>query len=108
MAPVVQVSASVEAYERFLQARRLIQGRTPDGMKAAGGLLDEALALDPDYAPAMASAALVKLLLADARGTYGVMPLTEAVARARPLLDRALSLDPQLADGYAVLGVLYQ
>ena len=108
VAPVVQVSASVEAYERFLQARRLIQGRTPDGMRAAGGLLDEALALDPDYAPAMASAALVKLLLADARGFYGVMPLTEAVARARPLLDRALSLDPRLADGHAVLGVLYQ
>jgi TolB-like protein len=64
-APVAQAAASLPAYDLFLQARRLIQGRTRSGIEAARKLLDDALALDPDYAPALAAAAQAVLLLND-------------------------------------------
>jgi TolB-like protein/Tfp pilus assembly protein PilF len=106
-APVAHGTASMPAYELFLQARRLIQGRGRAGLEAARGLLDEALALDPDYAPAHAAAAQVVLLLAATPNTYGDLPLAEAVAAAQPRLDRALALDPQLAEAHAVQGLLF-
>jgi TolB-like protein/Tfp pilus assembly protein PilF len=106
-APVAHGTASMPAYELFLQARRLIQGRTRAGIEAARELLDEALALDPDYAPAQAAAAQAVLLLAATSGTYGNIPLGQAVAEAQPRLDRALALDPQLAEAHAVQGLLF-
>ncbi len=107
-APVAQAASSLPAYDLFLQARRLIQGRTRNGLGAARKLLDEALALDPDYAPAQAAAAQVLLLLNNEvwRG-YGDIPTDEAVALAQPLLDRALALDPDLAEAHAVQGLLF-
>ena len=107
-APVAQAAASLPAYDLYLQARRLIQGRTRNGLGAARELLDEALALDPDYAPALAAAAQVLLLLNNEvwRG-YGDIPMDEAVALAQPLLDRALALDPDLAEAHAVQGLLF-
>jgi len=107
-APVAQAAASLPAYDLFLQARRLIQGRTRSGLGAARELLAEALELDPDYAPAQAAAAQVLLLLNNEvwRG-YGDIPTDEAVALAQPLLDRALALDPDLAEAHAVQGLLF-
>lgn len=98
---------SIPAYERFLEARRLIQERRRSSLVAARGLLDEALELDPDYAPALASRAQAALLLRAGPGTYGETPLAEAVAQAKPLIERALSLDPELATAHAVRGLMY-
>lgn len=98
---------SMPAYERFLEARRLIQQRSRSNLVTARGLLDEALALDPEYAPALAARAQVALLLSDGPNTYGETPLTEAVAEAEPLIERALALDPELAAAHAVRGVKF-
>jgi TolB-like protein len=107
-APVAQAAASLPAYDLFLQARRLIQGRTRAGLEAARELLDDALALDPDYAPALAAAAQALLLLADEWVLgHGDIPLDRASAMAQPLIDRALALDPNLADAHAVQGLLF-
>ena len=107
-APVAHAAASMPVYERFLQARRLIEWRGRTGLEAARDLLDEALELDPDYAPAHAAAAQAVLLLADEPGSYGDIPLDQAVAQAQPLIDRALELNPQLAEAHAVQGLLFQ
>lgn len=98
---------SVEAYDRYLRARQWIHTRDRSLMEQASMLLDEALTIDPDYAPALAQKALVMLLLSDADGSYGDIPLAEAHRVARPLLDRALELDPELAEAHAILGLLY-
>lgn len=98
---------SMPAYERFLEARRLIQQRGRSSLEAAGGLLDEALERDPDYAPALAARAQVALMLSDTLGAYGEIPLTEAVAEAEPLIERALDLNPELATAHAVRGLKF-
>jgi len=69
-------------------------------------MLDQALAIDPRYAPALAQRALAVYLLSDSPGAYGDIP--EAIARpeALGLLERALTIDPELAEAYAIRGLL--
>ncbi len=106
-APVAQPAASLPAYELFLHARRLIHGRTRSGIEAARQLLDDALALDPDYAAALAASAQAVLLLNNRPSGYGDIPPDQAAAMAQPLLDRALALDPGLAEAHAAQGMLF-
>jgi hypothetical protein len=44
----------LEAYDLYLRARTLIYGRSMEGLREARRLIDGALLLDPDYAPALA------------------------------------------------------
>jgi len=106
-APVARPAASLPAYDLFLQARRLIQGRTRSGMEAARGLLEEALKLDPNYAAALAAQAQTLYMLNNAGSGYGDIPLEQATAMAQPLLDRALALDPKLAEAHALQGLIF-
>ncbi len=99
-------TSSIEAYEHFLEARQLVQGRSVEGLRRALELLDRALELDPGFAPALAQSALAWLMLSDARITPGSAPLASAISSARPLLDRALDLNPRLASAHAVQGLL--
>ena len=99
-------TTSIEAYELFLEARQLVQARSVEGLERAIELLDRALALDPDFAPALAESSLAWLMLSDARITPGDVPLASAMSNARPLLNRAIEQDPQLAAAHAVRGLL--
>ena len=75
-------------------------------MEDAARLLDQALALDGEYAPALVQRALAWHLLSDAFGAYGDIPAEDADARAQVLVDKAIAIDPSLADAYAVQGLL--
>lgn len=95
------------AYDLYLQARTLIYGRTVSGLKQARALIDQALALDPDYAPALAASGELWMLLADAPDSYGEVPANQAYSAARAQLQRALALNPELADAHAAMGLLF-
>lgn len=101
------VPTPVEAYEKYLQARQWIHSRDRQLMEAAAVMLDEALAIDPNYAPALAQKALAIMLLSNSDGAYGDIPLDVALRESRPLIDKALELDPDLAEAHAVLGLWY-
>ena len=98
---------SMEAYNLYLEARRLVQGRSLQGLERARELLDRALKLDPAFAPTLAESALVRLMLSDASITPGDVPLASALSSARPLIDQALDIDPRLAEAHAVKGLLH-
>ena len=102
------VHTSVEAYEKYLQGRQWIHTRDRRLMEEASVLLDEALDIDPNYAPALAQKALVLILLSNAGGTYGDIPLDVALRESRPLIDKALEINPELAEAHAVLGLWYR
>jgi TolB-like protein len=94
------------AFDLYLVARQRIRTRNPELMFEAMEMLDEALEIDPDYAPALAQRALAVFLLSDSPGAYGDIPEAQALAEARRLLDRALAIDPRLAEAHAVLGLI--
>jgi TolB-like protein/Tfp pilus assembly protein PilF len=71
-------------------------------------LLNEALSIDPEYAPALAQKALGIMLLSNAGGAYGDIPVDVALRESRPLIDKALELAPELAEAHAILGLWYR
>jgi TolB-like protein/Flp pilus assembly protein TadD len=96
----------IEAYDLYLIARQKIYTRDKTEMEDASRLLDQALAIDPDYVPALAQKALAVYLLSDHTGAYGDIPIAEALAVSRPMVNRAIELDPKLAEAHAVSGLM--
>jgi TolB-like protein len=94
-----------QAYELYLLAKQRMYQRTGPTIEAAAELLDRAIAIDPDYAPAYAQRGIANLLLA--KGNYGNIPREQARSQAKLYLDKALALDPMLAEAWAVLGLYY-
>ncbi len=94
-----------KAYERYLLARQRMYERTELSIQAAGDLLDEAIAIDPNYAPAYAQRGIASLLLSVT--SYGSIPKDQARAEARRYLDQALALDANQAEALAGMGLYY-
>jgi TolB-like protein/Tfp pilus assembly protein PilF len=96
----VPTTRNLEAYDLYLLGRHHWYGRTEAGMRRARELFQQAIDLDPEYAPAWsgladASAVLASWQFADPAEMYPV-----AVEAAR----RALELDDSLAEAHASLG----
>ncbi|HKX55707.1 MAG TPA: hypothetical protein VJN01_06390, partial [Xanthomonadales bacterium] len=92
-----------QAYDLYLLAGQRIYERNEASLQMASDLLNEAISIDPGYAPAYAQLGIATLLLSD--NNYGSIPVAAANAKARTLLDRALELDPQQAEAMAGLGL---
>ena len=87
------------AYEAYLTGRSLLYRRSRDGIRGALDQFQRAIAEDSAYAPAYAG-------LASAYGlwafyAYPGIDFYEAYARSWALADRAIALDPDLAEAYA-------
>jgi tetratricopeptide (TPR) repeat protein len=88
------------AYNLYLKGRYHWNRQTPDGLSKAAELFGQAIAEDPEYAPAWAG-------LADyyaAVGFWSVMPPDAVWPKARTNALRAVELDPQLAHAQTALG----
>jgi TolB-like protein len=104
---VIAKRADTEAYDLYLLAKQRLYERTGPTIEAAAELLDRAIALDPNYAPAYAQRGIATLLLMEGSGTYGDIPLQQALAQGRLYVDKALQLDPDLAEAWAGMGLYY-
>jgi TolB-like protein len=92
------------AYEAYLTGRSLMYRRTREGIRGAVEQFQQAIAEDSAYAPAYAGLASVYRLW-----TWYAYPGTEfyeADGRALAVADRAIALDPDLAEGYAARGII--
>ena len=94
---------SPDVYERYLLAKQRIYERTGPAIDSAILLLDEAIKADPNYAPIYAQRGIATSLLSVRQ--YGSIPELEASRRGRTYIDKALELDPELAEGWAGLGL---
>ncbi|MGO9566846.1 MAG: adenylate/guanylate cyclase domain-containing protein [Desulfomonilaceae bacterium] len=92
-----------EAYEKFLQAMWYARQYTEDGNVAARKLLEEVIAMEPQYAGAYSGLALVHLV--DAH-TWSKDP-GESFRQAYLMAKKALSLDESYDPAHSVLGVIY-
>ena len=104
LAPEEQASlrrrpTNAAAYERYLRARLLLTRLTVADSKRAAELLEEAIKIDPASAAAQASLAFAYVSIPLNEG-----PVKPFVERARQAAQRALELDPTVAEAHAVLG----
>jgi TolB-like protein/DNA-binding winged helix-turn-helix (wHTH) protein/cytochrome c-type biogenesis protein CcmH/NrfG len=95
--------ANGDAYNLYLTARGLLRTRSRRHGGAAVDLLQEAVRLDPGYAPAWAS--LAEAIQLDA-GARGYQAMAAAIPLARDHARRATRLAPDLAEGHRVLARL--
>ncbi|HLO68485.1 MAG TPA: tetratricopeptide repeat protein [Holophaga sp.] len=95
---------SQAAAEPFMKGRFFFGRRTPLDLFKALAFYQEALRLDPAYAPAHVGVANCLALLGSAE--MGAMAPAQAMPAARAALERALVLDPDLAEAHATLAYI--
>ena len=94
----------LNAYMLYIRGRHFWNMRTEDGVRRAIELFQAAIALDPNYALAYSGIADSYSILADRR----FVPPVEVLPKAKEAADKALSLDPGLAEAHASLGLVRQ
>jgi eukaryotic-like serine/threonine-protein kinase len=88
-----------EAYQDYLRGRYFWNKRTEDGFRKAVTYFGQAIERDPNYALAYSGLADTYALMSD----YSIVPPNEAMPKARAAAERALELDPQLAEAHTSL-----
>jgi DNA-binding winged helix-turn-helix (wHTH) protein/tetratricopeptide (TPR) repeat protein/TolB-like protein len=91
---------SPAAYAAYLQGRAYLVKWTDDSLRLAIGSFQQALSIEPDYARADAGMASAYFILAQ----HGSGDRGENLELSRRFATTAISLDPTLAEGYAMLG----
>ena len=89
-----------EAYNAYLQGRYFTDRRSKEDLEKGIGYFEQALQIDANYARAWAG--LSKAHSNQGENTY--VPLDEAYRKARKEVEKALELDPNLADAHAQVG----
>ena len=85
---------NLEAYELYLKGRHYWHQRSPSNLQAAVRSFEQVIALDPDYALAYAGLADCYAIFR----VYGWYPAEKSGPPAIAAVDRALALDPSLAE----------
>jgi len=101
---VKRYTENIEAYQLYVRARRWCEKRSAEGFRRGVEYLTQAIQMDPGYAPAHAE--LAQCISVPCY--YGSVDPNVAYPRARACALRSLELDPDLAEGHAVLGLILQ
>ena len=102
---IVSQRTDPEVYDLYLLAKQRLYRRTRPTIESAVELLDQAIARDPDYAPAYAQRGIATMFLSDR--SYGTIPEAEAQVQGKRFIDAALEMDTQLAEAWAGLGLYH-
>jgi TolB-like protein/DNA-binding winged helix-turn-helix (wHTH) protein len=106
--PPVKLSSmspqQVGAYDLYLKGLFYWNKRTIPGFQQAIGYFEQAIAKDPDYAPAYAALANSYSLFT----AYSLSPAAQFMPKARATALRALELDPNLPEAHTALALVVQ
>jgi len=96
-------SKNLEAYDLYLKGRYYINRLSPEWADKTISCYKQALEKDPDYA-------LVYAGLAEAYGLlstgFDILPSKDTMPKAREAAEKALQLDPALAEAHAALALI--
>jgi serine/threonine protein kinase/tetratricopeptide (TPR) repeat protein len=98
--PPAPRAGNVEAYNLYLQGKYFSTRRSKEALEKAIDYYEQALRLDPGYALAWVGLAEAHSLQAET--TY--VPVHEGYRKSRQEVEKALTLDPNLAAAHAALG----
>jgi TolB-like protein/Flp pilus assembly protein TadD len=93
-----------EVYNQYLLARSHYASFSPEGFRKAVAAYRKALAADPGYAPAWGGLAIPLLYTCEDEKDPGRRRAIQA--EAADAADRAIALDPDLAEGYTARGYI--
>ncbi len=93
---------NTEAYTAYLRGKHVMRVRNEENLYKALREFRHATEVDPDFAPAWAGVANAYSLL----GNYEYRAETEVLPLASDAVDKALLLNPDLAEGWAAKGLL--
>jgi len=92
-------------YDAYLEGRYWLERPTPEGLKSSVASFEKSIQFDPNYAPAYALLSAALRLGVQIGFNGGVSDPYQQFRRAIALADRAVELDPGMADGYAARGM---
>ncbi len=93
---------NLDAYNAYLLGRFQWNRRTRDGVLGSIASFRQAIRLDPNYARAYTGVADAYAIA----GNFGWMAPREAFPQAREAVDKALALNPELAEAHVSLGAI--
>jgi TolB-like protein/Tfp pilus assembly protein PilF len=93
-----------QAHEDYLRGKHYWSKRSPEDFNRAIDYYQRAIARDPNYAEAYAGLANTYALI----GGYALVAQGPFIEKAREAAQRALTLDPRLADAHVALAVIAQ
>jgi tetratricopeptide (TPR) repeat protein len=99
---VTAPTGNAEAFRLYLRGRYFWNTRTEPNLRRSAEAFQQAIEIDPGYSLAWAGLADAFLML----GGWSVLEPREAYPRAKAAAERAIALDPLLAEPHATLGYL--
>jgi len=99
-APARTTTTNTEAYKTYLQGKYFLDRTGKENVEKAVAYFEQAIKLDPGYAPAWVGLAQSH----SEQGDLGYLPVDEGYRKAREAVERALTLDANLAEAHVALG----
>ncbi len=99
---ITHYTENLQAYHLYLKGRFYWNKRTEEDFYKSLGFFEQAIEIDPNYAPAYAGMADSYIML----GEYGSVPALSIMRKARTTAARALEIDPRLAEAHVSLGAV--
>ena len=93
----------IAAFAEYSKGLSALRNRTKTDFENAIVSFKGALAIDPNYAEAIAMLAETYLL----QSSYGIIETKEAIEKSKPLVANALTLNPKLGAAHAVKGLMH-
>jgi eukaryotic-like serine/threonine-protein kinase len=93
---------NIEAYQSYLKGLYWYQRYNPESLAKAKAAFEQALELDPSYAPAYAGLAVFYYGL----GALSLKPMVEMAPLAKSAAQKALEIDPTLSEAHGILGMI--
>jgi tetratricopeptide (TPR) repeat protein len=90
----------------YLKGREEYRKQTTESMKAAREFFEQAITLDPEYASAYVALADTIAMLSDGPSFFGVLKSDISATLAEKNLEKAIVRAPDIAEIYAVMGVV--
>ena len=96
----IEQPVNLEAYESYWRGEYFLNRDTPDSIRKAADYFQQAIEKDPNYPAAYIKLADCYQILSE----MGAIPPKVAYPKAKPLIAKALELDPQFASAHAARG----
>jgi len=101
-APAVdRTTANPEAYRLYLKATHQARTWTEEGLRGSLELFQQAIAIDPGHAPSHAGLSYALAMM----GFYAFIRPCEAWPKAKAAANRAIQLDPKIAEAHVALSL---